>query len=111
METKERELLELNVDDAWNIIIGKHDKYITVQTNYISRWIFGIVYDIIFKRKKDGKFFKISWTDNSDNSDTIDDLQPEIKTHRLSYAELLDNGKPVIAEEVFKTKKTITVYE
>ena len=36
METKERELLELNVDDAWNIIIGKHDKYITVQTNYIS---------------------------------------------------------------------------
>ena len=99
METKERELLELNVDDAWNIIIGKHDKYITVQTNYISRWIFGIVYDIIFKRKKDGKFFKISWTDNSDNSDTIDDLQP------------VDNGKPVIAEEVFKTKKTIIVYE
>ena len=99
METKERELLELNVDDAWNIIIGKHDKYITVQTNYIDRWIFGIVYDIIFKRKKDGKFFKISWTDNSDNSDTIDDLQP------------VDNGKPVIAEEVFKIKKTIIVYE
>jgi len=99
METKERELLELNVDDAWNIIIGKHDKYITVQTNYICRWIFGIDYDIIFKRKKDGKFFKISWTDNSDNSDTIDDLQP------------VDNGKPVIAEEVFKIKKTIIVYE
>ena len=99
METKERELLELNVDDAWNIIIGKHDKYITVQTNYIGRWIFGIDYDIIFKRKKDGKFFKISWTDNSDNSDTIDDLQP------------VDNGKPVIAEEVFKIKKTIIVYE
>jgi len=85
METKEREKLELSIDDAWSIISEKHVKYTTIETNLIYRTPFGYKYETIFQRKSDYKIFKFEWREDGDKIGSFED----------------NNNIPFIAEEVF----------
>ena len=100
METKEREELYLNAEDAWAIITEEHLNFQTIETKIVDTWSFGNENETVFQRNADKKYFKFTWRDDTD----VDDTDGE------SYFE--DNNYiPVLAQEVFKTKKTIIVYE
>jgi hypothetical protein len=100
METKEREELYLNAEDAWAIITEEHLNFQTIETKIVDTWSFGNENETVFQRNADKKYFKFTWRDDTD----VDDTDGE------SYFE--DNNYiPVLAQEVFKIQKTITVYE
>ena len=100
METKEREELYLSAEDAWAIIIEEHLNFQTIETKIVDTWSFGNENETVFQRNADKKYFKFTWRDDTD----VDDTDGE------SYFE--DNNYiPVLAQEVFKIQKTITVYE
>ena len=105
METKEREELYLNAEDAWAIITEEHLNFQTIETKIVDtwgfgKWSFGNENETVFQRNADKKYFKFTWRDDTDGDDTDGE----------SYFE--DNNYiPVLAQEVFKIQKTITVYE
>ena len=100
MERKEREKLYLNTEDAWAIITEEHPNFQTIETKIVDTWSFGNENETVFQRNADKKYFKFTWRDDTD----VDDTDGE------SYFE--DNNYiPVLAQEVFKIQKTITVYE
>jgi len=98
METKEREKLYLNTEDAWAIITEEHPNFQTIETKIVDKWSFGNENETVFQRNADKKYFKFTWRDDTDGDDTDGE----------SYFE--DNNYiPVLAQEVFKIQKTITV--
>lgn len=95
MKTKKREILELSDIDAWNIINNKNLDYFIIEKKIIGIWRWGYETEIIFRREKDGKFFKFTYRDRNEAFSYF---------HQMNYM-------PILAGEVFKTKKTIIVYE
>lgn len=95
MRQKKRELLELNGIDALDIINKKNPDYSIIEKKIIGIWRWGYETEIIFRREKDGKFFKFTYRDRNEAFSYF---------HQMNYM-------PILAGEVFKTKKTIIVYE
>ena len=90
----ENEKIEFSVEEARDIVYDDHDGWDCVETEITGTWRHGDNNTGVFRRKKDGKLFRLNWEDSVKDTMGFEDC----------------NYGPMIATEVFPEKVIKVIY-